>query len=117
MIRKNVMAATMEMVTAHHGAGKIAFVRPFEDSDYETDVSFVDYVEMPPGTSIGVHTHDDNEETYFIVEGTGMMTTNDKRFRVTTGDLILNKRGWTHGLENDSGQPLKVLVFEVAFRP
>lgn len=117
MIRKNVMSATMEMVTAHHGVGKIAFVRPFDDKDYETDVSFVDYVEMPPGTSIGVHTHDENEETYFIVEGDGTMTTNGQRFRVTRGDLILNRRGWSHGLENDSDRPLKVLVFEVAYRP
>ena len=30
-----------------------------------------------------------------------------------TGDVILNKPGWQHGLENTSEELLKLLVFEV----
>jgi oxalate decarboxylase/phosphoglucose isomerase-like protein (cupin superfamily) len=33
---------------------------------------------------------------------------------VKTGDVIVNKPGWSHGLENTSDQPLEILVFEVA---
>lgn len=116
MIRKNVFGAPKEWVVAHHGEGKIAFCRPFEDKDAETDLSFVDYVELPPGASIGVHTHGDNEEVYFIVDGTGTMHTNGEDARVSSGDLIFNRRGWTHGLRNDSAAPLKVLVWETAYR-
>lgn len=117
MIRKNVFTAAKEPVTAHHGVGKIAFVRPFSDEDFETNLSFVDYVEIPPGSSIGIHTHDENEEIYFIVEGSGTMHTNGEDFAVSGGDLVLNRRGWTHGLMNDSQAPLKVLVWETAYRP
>lgn len=117
MIRKNVFSAAKEPVTAHHGEGKIAFVRPFESPDFDTDLSFVDYVEIPPGASIGVHTHGENEEIYFIVHGHGTMTTNDEQYRVDSGDLILNRRGWSHGLRNDSDAVLKVLVWETAYRP
>ena len=117
MIRKNVFQAPKEMVEAHHGQGKIAFIRPFDDPDFETHLSFVDYVEIPPGASIGVHTHGENEEIYFIVHGTGTMTTNADRFVVVAGDLIVNKRGWSHGLENTSNAALKVLVWETAYTP
>ena len=116
MIRKNVFSAPKEWVVAHHGQGKIEFVRPFEDKDAETDLSFVDYVEIPVGASIGIHTHGDNEEIYFIVEGSGTMHTNGEDTKVNAGDLIFNRRGWTHGLKNDSQAPLKVLVWETAYR-
>ena len=41
------------------------------------------------------------------------MTANDESRAVKPGDVILNKPGWQHGLENSSDEPLKVLVFEV----
>lgn len=117
MIRKNILDAARTLVVAHEGEGQIHFVRPFSDNDFQTDLSFVDYVEMPPGTSIGVHRHGDNEEVYFIIEGTGSMTTNDEVYPVKTGDLILNRPGWRHGLRNDSDALLRVLVWEVALKP
>lgn len=117
MIKKNVVSATKMLVTAHNGRGQIDFVRAFAAGDFITDLSFIDYVELPPGTSIGVHEHADNEEIYFIVQGSGTMTTNGERFRVTAGDLIVNKPGWCHGLDNDSNSTLNVLVWEVACPP
>ncbi len=113
MIRKNVLSAVKELRCAHEGSGRIHFCRPFDRDDFETDMAFVDYVEMPPGTSVGVHRHGEDEEIYFIVEGRGTMTTNGERYSVASGDLIVNLRGWTHGLENDSDSVLRMLVWEV----
>jgi mannose-6-phosphate isomerase-like protein (cupin superfamily) len=115
MVRKNVYSAQKEDVIAHGGAGKIRFARPFSAADFETDLSFIDYVEIPPGSSIGVHTHGENEEVYFIVRGKGIMITNGTEYRVEAGDLIVNQRGWTHGLRNDTSAPLHVLVWEIAY--
>ena len=117
MIRTNVLEAPKRWVTAHDGTGKISFVRPFSSEHFDTDLSFVDYVELPPGTSIGEHTHGENEEIYFIVEGRGTMRTNDEVYGVRAGDLIVNRRGWSHGLENDTPDPLRVLVWEIAAHP
>ena len=41
------------------------------------------------------------------------MTVNGASQAVETGDVILNKPGWQHGLENTGKEPLKLLVFEV----
>lgn len=116
IVRKNVLSAAKKEVVAHGGEGTIRFVRPFESADFDTDLSFVDYVEIPPEASIGLHTHTDNEEIYFIVQGSGTMSTNGAAYRVQEGDLIVNRRFWTHGLRNDTNAPLHVLVWEIAHR-
>ena len=43
-----------------------------------------------------------------------VLTVNGETSEVTAGDVIVNKPGWSHGLENNSDSPLKILVFEVA---
>ena len=116
MIRKNVRAVMQHVHAVHGGLGRIAFARPFSEEDFESALSFVDYVEIPPGASIGIHRHGRTEEIYFIVEGSGLMTTNGQTYPVCSGDLIVNKPDWIHGLVNDSRQVLKVLVWEVDCR-
>lgn len=114
MIRKNVLELPKIPVRAHGGEGEIAFARPFTDEELRSRGRFVDYVEIPPGASIGVHTHGEDEEIYFIVEGRGRMRTNDEEYEVRAGDLVLNRPGWTHGLRNEGPGTLRVLVWEVA---
>lgn len=117
MLRKNVFNAQKESVVAHNGKGQIQFVRLFESLDFETELSFVDYVELLPDTSIGIHKHGHDEEIYFILEGSGAMIVNGEQFAVESGDLIVNRQGWSHGLYNNSSDILKVLVWEVAGTP
>jgi mannose-6-phosphate isomerase-like protein (cupin superfamily) len=106
--------AARRRVVAHDGEGLIEVFRPLEEPDFETSMMFVDYVVMPPGTSIGIHRHGDDEEAYFIVEGRGSMTVEDEVYSVGKGDLIVNRRGWSHGLANDSDQPIHLLIWQVA---
>jgi len=49
-----------------------------------------------------------------VLEGHGILTVNGEKREITSGDVIVNKPGWSHGLENNSESPLKMLVFEVA---
>lgn len=116
MIVRNVSKIQFEAVTGHNGKGKIQFSRPFDSSDFESPWHFVDFVILPPSTSIGIHQHGANEEMYFIVEGTAVMTVNGSDCEVTKGDLILNKPGWSHGLRNEGEANVEVLVVEVGLK-
>jgi quercetin dioxygenase-like cupin family protein len=109
----NVYAAAKRAVVAHGGTGRVNVVRPFVESDFETDLMFIDYVEMPPGSSIGKHRHGDDEEVYFILESSGLMSIDGRVDRVSAGDLILNVRRGEHGLSNDGDATLKLLVWQV----
>ena len=113
MIVRNFFEAPGQVQSIHDGKGVGKNARVFETADFDTPLKFINYVEMEPGSSIGVHRHGENEEVYVVLSGSGMMTVNDERRAVKAGDIILNKPGWQHGLENMSDQTLKLFVFEV----
>ncbi|MBJ6361089.1 cupin domain-containing protein [Paenibacillus sp. MAHUQ-46] len=81
--------------------------------DFATNIDFIDYIEVPPGVSIGTHQHGYNEEIYFIVEGSGTMSIEGKEYNVKSGDVIINKINGTHGLINHSSDDMKIFIFQV----
>ena len=64
---------------------------------------------LEPGATIGEHAHPDTEDLYLILEGHGTGVLDGTRFPVGPGDLFLVKAGGTHGLINDSEEPLTFL--------
>ena len=113
MIIRNLLEAPYKLHAIHDGQGRGKDARVFDARDFDTPLKFINYVELEPGASIGDHWHGANEEVYVILSGQGIMIVNGKSQAVKPGDVILNKPGWQHGLENTSDEPLKVLVFEV----
>lgn len=75
---------------------------------------FIDHAILPPGVSIGRHKHTENEEEfYLILSGRGRMWQDGEAFEVEAGELVRNRPGGTHGLENIGDVPLEIFVFEV----
>lgn len=113
MIIRNYLQAPLKTASSHKGQGEVRSVKLYGEEDYDSKLRFFYYMELPPGTSIGYHTHQEtNEEMYVIIEGRGVMTVNGEEREVQPGDVLLNKPGWSHGLENRSDAVLKVLVYE-----
>ena len=73
---------------------------------------FFDLV-LQPDVSIGIHMHENDEEYYYLISGTGIMTLDEERVEVGPGDITAVFPGGTHGLENNSGTDLRVLVISV----
>ena len=73
MIR-NFQSAPSAWGAAHEGKGQVKNALLYGDADFSTNLRFVIYTELPPGTSIGYHTHGNDEEVYVILEGLGTMT-------------------------------------------
>jgi quercetin dioxygenase-like cupin family protein len=112
MIR-NIYNSPSQLESSHEGKGHVKNALLYGDADFSTNLRFVIYTELPPGTSIGYHTHGNDEEVYVILEGLGTMTIDGETHEVGEGDVILNKPHGSHGLENTSDDILKILVFEV----
>lgn len=113
MIIRNLFETPYTVQTIHEGKGHGKNALVFDTADFDTPCKFIRYVELEPGASIGNHPHGQNEEVYVVLSGSGVMIVNGESQAVKTGDVILNKPGWQHGLENTSEEPLKLLVFEV----
>ena len=113
--RCNIYAVQRSATRAHDGDGYLSFARLATRAALSGACNFIDFTCMPPGSSIGLHTHRmDEEEFYLILEGEGTMHRDGVTFLVGRGDLIRNRPGGTHCLANTGSTDLKLFVFEVA---
>lgn len=65
---------------------------------------------LPPGRAVTPHHHNELEEIYYILSGTGLMTVGDERQPVGPGDAIFVPRGNRHTLENTGPDPIRLLL-------
>ncbi len=62
---------------------------------------------LPPGSSIGLHQHPDNEEIYLILSGAGLYLDNEGNSHpVRAGDAALCPKGESHGIINSGAEDL-----------
>ncbi|HFK1758436.1 cupin domain-containing protein [Bacillus cereus ATCC 10876] len=112
-ILRNAFTSTLIDEVSHEGNNPLRKVRLYEKNDFKTPLDFIDYVMVPPNTTIGIHTHDNNEEIYFILEGTGEMLIGNDKVNIKEGDVIVNPAYGTHGLINNSDDHIKIFIFQV----
>lgn len=95
---------------AHGGAGEVLFRRIWEHDSFRTNWGFIDHCLLKPGTSIGYHRHDGMEEVYYVMSGRGRATVNDRTFEVRAGDAIPCTLHGSHGIFNNTGEDMEILV-------
>ncbi|MGQ4619740.1 cupin domain-containing protein [Nocardia sp. R7R-8] len=102
---------------AHFGDGEVLAKRIVTGADLAGGCNFIDYVEIPPGVSIGDHRHTEAEEEFYLfLSGAGLMRLEDDVFEVAAGDLVRNKPNGLHGLTNNGPEIIRLFVFELAVR-
>ncbi len=113
MIVRNPQDVPSNPRVLHDGIGLCDNRELYSSADFETRLLFLSHTVIPPGATIGYHTHGEDEEMYIILAGRAVMTVNGEKREVRAGDAILNRRGWSHGLENTSEEPVTIMVFLV----
>jgi quercetin dioxygenase-like cupin family protein len=63
-----------------------------------------------PNIALPPHSHEDEEQIYFILEGNGVVTVGGEKERVKKGDAIYLPIGINHGFINDSDKPCLILA-------
>lgn len=111
---KNLAELPLASLRAHDGLGEIGFHRVFEQTFFRAACHFVDYAVLPPGASIGVHRHGEDEEIYLVLSGSGLMILDGVEHRVGAGSVIVNRPGGAHGLLNDGDADLRLFVVEIS---
>ena len=70
----------------------------------------IGWLTLPPGASIGLHKHDNNEDVYIIISGKGIFTdSSGKESEVKAGDITIARPGQSHALKNAGEEPLVFL--------
>jgi quercetin dioxygenase-like cupin family protein len=70
----------------------------------------LDLYALEPGQAQRVHTHDDQDKVYVVLEGRGRITLGGADETVEAGEAIVAPAGIAHGVTNDSGARLLLLV-------
>lgn len=99
MILKNQNEAVKREKLGGTGKG-LAKAFPVSIPDQNGAFTMTTRLELEPGSSIGYHRHVDNEEVYFIMAGEGLYTEEGESLAVKAGDMMLCRRGNSHGIEN-----------------
>jgi mannose-6-phosphate isomerase-like protein (cupin superfamily) len=66
----------------------------------------VTWLEVPPGVDQTLHSHEEAEQVYVIVKGSGKMSVAGDTGSVGEGDLVLVPPATDHGIENDGADTL-----------
>ncbi|MBD3385841.1 cupin domain-containing protein [candidate division KSB1 bacterium] len=115
MIKKKTDMQREPLPECHGGKGALDWTNVLENKDLKgRRLKFWHDNILEPGVSIGVHQHKDDEEYYYIIDGEGTMTLDDKTFTVQPGDITAVYPGGYHGLENTGSEPMRIIVVSVS---
>lgn len=96
----------------HDGLDHVKVFRAFSAADDGKRMDFLDFVNVPPGATIGLHRHGDNCEWYVIMQGQGKMIFCGEEISVSAGDVLKNPAFGEHALFNDSAEAIALIVFQ-----
>ena len=65
---------------------------------------------VAPGQSQSVHRHEGEDKIYYVLEGAGRFSVGGVEERLGPGEAVVAPAGIDHGLVNDGGELLLVLV-------
>ncbi len=115
MIKRKSLMERAPLPECHGGKGVLDWTNVLTGEDLKgRRLNFFHDDILPPGVSIGVHQHERDEEYYYIVSGRGLMTLDDEKFEVTSGDITAVFPGGKHGLENNTTEDLRIIVVSVS---
>ncbi|MBO4313355.1 MAG: cupin domain-containing protein [Desulfovibrio sp.] len=88
--------------------GQFAYTR--NDATKDMVIKEIGWMTLKPGDSIGMHKHENNEDSYIIVSGEGVFTDSaGKETPVKAGDVTIARPGDAHALKNTGKEPLVFL--------
>ncbi len=65
---------------------------------------------VKPGGTNKLHTHADQEQIYFVVRGSGMVSVGDEKARLKAGDAVYLPPRLSHAFYNDTEKPCTILA-------
>lgn len=70
-------------------------------------------VDLPPGGFVPPHTHADEEEGYYVLDGEMKMFLGAELVELKAGDFVHVPEQTVHGYRNDSSRPCRFLAWTV----
>ncbi len=83
---------------------------------FDSERLFYDLYCLLPGQAQKVHAHEGSDKEYYVLEGAGRFTVGDEEKDLGEGHAVIARAGEPHGVRNETGENL-VLLVTMAPRP
>ena len=92
------------------GKGQVKITHIFSKNELRGKIRLLAKILLEKNCSIGFHKHENEEEIFYILKGSGQIDDNGSIINVNPGDAILTGDGKGHAVENTGNEPLELLA-------
>ncbi len=92
------------------GRGSVEILHVFRSSELKGKTRLFARLRLAVGSSIGYHVHEGEEEIFYILTGSALVTEGGQVSRVGPGEAVLTGGGSGHSIENAGTGPLELLA-------
>ena len=104
--------AQIESIHTSHNAGQKQIL--LNGNETQTRITQVAYGTLAPGEIVAEHSHQDMEECFYFIEGTGIYKLNGEEYKVCQGTFIKIPENTTHELRVVEDKPLRFIYWGIA---
>lgn len=110
MIRRSGDMKKRSIQNAQGGEGEVTFYDWLLPEEAQGHGRTFSKLVIPPGSSIGYHTHEGEFEAYYVLSGEATVDDNGEEVILCAGDMNLCKDGKGHGTKNNGTEDLVLMV-------
>jgi mannose-6-phosphate isomerase-like protein (cupin superfamily) len=92
------------------GSGSVEILHVFRKEELRGRTRLFARLRLMPGSSVGYHLHDGEEEIFYILSGEAVVSDAGAMTRVGPGDAVLTGSGAGHSIECKGSEPLVLLA-------
>lgn len=110
MIRKRHQMRVERREKMRGGPGHVDVHHIFHKDEIKSKTRLCAILTIPPGSGIGLHQHEAEDELFFIISGSGTIDDGTTKSTIETGDAVLTGNGASHSVINTGTANLEILA-------
>lgn len=110
MIKRNENMTTVINENMRGGDGSVRITHILDKGEYKGRGRLVGVITLEPDCSIGAHIHENEEEIFYIMEGTATYNDNGEIVTLNEGDSCICLSGEEHCIANKTDKTVKVFA-------
>ena len=100
MIKRNSEMKIVNNENMRGGDGVVSICHVLDKGEYKGASRLLGTITLEPGSSIGAHVHENEEEVFYIIKGTATYNDNGETKILNEGDSCICLGGETHSIAN-----------------
>jgi len=110
MIKRKDSLITTPMPALLGGEGSIDRTPFLQPDEFHGKGRVFAHMRIPPGSSIGVHVHEGEQEITVILSGSGEVLEDGKWLPIHPGDVTITPSGSEHGIRNTGDEDIEMIA-------